>query len=67
MSYVNADKIKLHFPHTIITKILGKPTHSSVQTLTQQLYENSAAITSTLGGGAHGDLGLMIKTEEYKT
>ena len=57
MSNINAEELKLRFPHPTLTVIEGKPTHANVQLLQLQVYENAASITSTLGGGGHGHLG----------
>jgi hypothetical protein len=55
----------LGFPHGKRTKILGKPTNTSLQILKRQLYNNAATIPSRRGGGAHGHLGMILEANRY--
>ncbi len=63
---VNTEELKLHFPHPSLTKIEGRPKHTTIQVLRQKIYENAAAISSSLGGGGHGHLGLVMNDDEYQ-
>jgi hypothetical protein len=53
------------FPHRKRTKILGKPSNTSLQVLKRQLYKNAASIPSRRGGGAHGHLGMVLDADRY--
>ena len=53
------------FPHGKLTKIIGKPTNTSLQVLKRQLYDNAASIPSRRGGGAHGHLGIVLAADRY--
>ena len=53
------------FPHGKLTKIIGKPTNTSLQVLKRQLYDNAASVSSRRGGGAHGHLGMILDTQQY--
>jgi hypothetical protein len=53
------------FPHGKLTKILGKPTNTSLQVLKRQLYNNAASIPSRRGGGAHSHLGIVLEGDRY--
>jgi len=55
----------LQFTHPVLTKIIGEPTAETILLLTQQVYANAKGISSTLGGGAHGHLGMLMPPAEY--
>ena len=54
------------FP-TPITKITGEPNYESLKNLKDQLKANAASIPTTLGGGNHGYLGLILSPATYAT
>ena len=54
------------FP-TPITKITGEPNYESLKYLKDQLKANTASIPTTLGGGNHGYLGLILSPAAYTT
>ena len=54
------------FP-TPITKITGEPNYESSKYLKNQLKANAASIPTTLGGGNHGYLGLILSPATYTT
>jgi hypothetical protein len=54
-----------YFQHKVLTRIHGKPTYESLQTLTTELKANAGSVPSTLGGGQHGHLGLLISPLRY--
>jgi len=53
------------FPYGKLTKIIGKPSNTSLQVLKRQLYDNAASVSSRRGGGAHGHLGMILDTPQY--
>jgi hypothetical protein len=53
------------FPHRKLTKILGKPSNTSLQVLKRQLYDNAASIPSRRGGGAYGYLGIVLDADRF--
>ena len=59
--------IQTHFPHPIISKIQGEPTYSSIRTIATQIYANASSVPSTLSGGHHGHLGLVLRPQRYLT
>jgi len=59
-------KVKEYFPYKSITTINGEPTYSSINKMTQDLYSNTAEVSTTLGGEKHGHIGLIMKSELYK-
>eukprot|EP00957_Ditylum_brightwellii_P105810 8069271-Ditylum_brightwellii.AAC.1 len=55
------DKIKAKFPHPKLQRVEGEPVYAAINTIMQQLYKNAATIPSSLGGGAHGHIGLVME------
>ena len=54
------------FP-TQLTPIVGEPTDATLRTLKDQLEANAASVPTTLGGGNHGNLGLILSPATYAT
>ena len=54
------------FP-TQVTPIVGEPTYATLKTLKDQLKANAASVPTTLGGGNHGYLGLILSPATYAT
>lgn len=61
------DDIRTSFPQPTITPIEGEPTYESIKLLHNQLKSNAASVPSTLGGGNHGHLGLVLQATLYTT
>jgi hypothetical protein len=51
----------------VLTKIHGKPVYESLQNVLIELKANASSVPSTLGGGQHGHLGLLLSTVRYLT
>ena len=64
---INPPKVEVNFPFKTLTPIVGEPTYTSINEITQQLYANASSCPSILGGGKHGHLGLVMKPSLYKT
>ena len=54
------------FPNHL-TPIVGEPTYQTLKELKDQLKANAASIPTTLGGGNHGYLGLILSPAAYAT
>jgi hypothetical protein len=55
-----------YFQHKVLTRIHGQPTYESLQnSLITELKANASSVPSTLGGGQHGHLGLLLSDERY--
>ena len=54
------------FPHSELSKIVGKPTYSDILTLRREVSANLASVPSTLGGGQFGHIGLALSDSAYK-
>ena len=61
----NVNVRELYFQHRTLTPIIGRPTYASLQTLLVQLKANAHAVPTTLGGGQHGHLGLILSDARY--
>jgi hypothetical protein len=54
-----------YFQHKVLTKIHGQPAYASLQQTMTELKANSSSVPSTLGGGQHGHLGLLLSNARY--
>ena len=54
-----------HFEFPILTQIVGEPTYDRLRTVLNELKANAQTVHSTLGGGAHGYLGLVLSPNQY--
>jgi hypothetical protein len=54
-----------YFQHKLLTQIHGKPTYESLQNGLTELKANASSVPSTLGGGQHGHLGLLLSDARY--
>ena len=65
---ISVDDILAKFPtKRTIPCINGEPNYETINEMVQCLYGNAAAIPTTLGGGAHGHIGLLITPARYAT
>ena len=53
------------FRHADLTQIHGEPNFSSLKILTREIKANARSVHSTLGGAAHGHLGLVLSPAQY--
>eukprot|EP00957_Ditylum_brightwellii_P151033 11500622-Ditylum_brightwellii.AAC.1 len=53
------------FPQTFIPKILSEPDYKQLYEVHRLLMENTALIDTTIAGGLHGHLGLVITQARY--
>jgi len=61
------ESVKENFPHPNIPAQPGMPTYEVIAAAHRKLKANAASVTSTLGGGTHGLLGLTILLATYQT
>lgn len=59
------ENIKEFFPFPTLPVQAGKPTYETINATHDKLKINAAAIHTTLGGGQHGHLGLVLPPETY--
>ena len=48
-----------------LTKIIDTPSYANLKKIRDECAVNAALVTSNLGGGAHGLLGLVLTATEY--
>ena len=53
------------FPRKSVAKMAGQSNLKTLKKLRKQIKANIASVTSSLGGGLHRHLGLVIPTSEY--
>ena len=63
----SVDAIRESFPFSTIPPQTGQPTYESIRAVHMKLKSNAASIPSTLGGGNHGLLGLILADPVYHT
>ena len=66
MTTATTDYRETLFESKDINKIVGEPDFESLKRLYDQLKINAQCVPSTLGGGAHGHLGLVLSAVEYQ-
>ena len=54
-----------HFEYKDLTKVHGRPDIDSLVTIFKELKRNAQKVPTTLGGGRHGYLALVLKTAAY--
>ena len=65
MTNTNIDYINTHFEYQTLTRIHGQPSHPSLKIIKDEMKVNASSITSNFGGGANGNLGLVLTQPEY--
>lgn len=66
MSSTNIDYVDTYFEFPSLTRIHGEPNYDSLKIVKDELRSNATSVTSDLGGGAHGHLGLVLTDVEYQ-
>ena len=64
---LSVDDIVAKFPMKQIPIITGEPDYASINDMVQNLYGNAASLPTTIGGGAHGHIGLLMTPALYAT
>ena len=54
-----------HFEFPILSKVIGEPDYEQLLCIQKELKANAQSVHSTLGGGAHGYLGLLTSLIQY--
>ena len=63
----NTNFCELYFEHKALTQIIGEPTLSTLRLMILQLKANASSVPSTLGGGQHGYIGVILSPVTYST
>jgi uncharacterized protein (DUF433 family) len=64
---LSVDDIVAKFPTKTIPTISGEPDYASINNMVQLMYGNAASLPTTLGGGQHGHVGLIMTPILYAT
>jgi uncharacterized protein (DUF433 family) len=64
---LSVDDIVAKFPHKTITTIADEPDYATINTMVEILYGNAASLPTSLGGGSHGHIGLLMTPALYDT
>lgn len=67
MGVLSIENIVGKFPVKTLPVIQGEPDYASINDMIEALYANSASLPTTLGGGAHGHIGLVMSPILYTT
>lgn len=65
MSAGDKDYVQTCFKHKVIPTIFGTPAFHQIEDLKRKIVANAASVPTTLGGGAHGHMGLTMTDAEY--
>ena len=64
---LSVDDIVAKFPMKTMPKIDREPKYGNINTMMQLLYGNAASLPTTLGGGQHGNIGIIMTPQLYTT
>jgi hypothetical protein len=64
---LSVESIIAKFPIKTLSVITGEPDYEIINNMIQDLYSNAASLPTTLGGGQHGHIGLVMSPVLYAT
>ena len=67
MTFTVPDVKTQYFQHKTLTRVHGQPTYATLRTIFDELKANASSVPTTLGGGLHGHLGLLLTPATYAT
>jgi hypothetical protein len=65
MTASTPDELIAGFPHSSLPKVTGEPTFEDLKVIRHLLNTNAMSVSSYVGGGRHGHLGIIMTNEEY--
>jgi hypothetical protein len=65
MTASTPDELIAGFPHSSLPKVIGEPTFEDLKIIWRLLSTNAMSVSSYVGGGRHGHLGIIMTNEEY--
>jgi hypothetical protein len=65
MTASTPDELIAGFPHSSLPKVTGEPTFEDLKVIRRLLNTNAMSVSSYVGGGHHGHLGIIMMNEEY--
>jgi hypothetical protein len=60
MKYATVEDIVASFPHPILPKVQGEPHYKTIHAIRKLLQANAREIDTHFGGGALGNLGIIV-------
>eukprot|EP00957_Ditylum_brightwellii_P180153 13723104-Ditylum_brightwellii.AAC.1 len=60
MGAYSTEEVLAKFPHKQLPQCDGEPNYEAIHEMMMAMYTNTGAIPTTLGGGAHGHIGLIM-------
>jgi hypothetical protein len=67
MTASTPDELIAGFPHSSLPKVTGEPTCEDLKVIRRLLNTHAMSVSSYVGGGCHGHLGIIMMNEEYFT
>jgi hypothetical protein len=67
MTVSTPDELIAGFPHSSLPKVTGEPIFENLKVIRRLLNTNDMSVSSYVGGGRHGHLGIIMTNEEYFT
>jgi hypothetical protein len=67
MTASTPDELIVGFPHSSLPKVTGEPTFEDLNVIRRLPNTNAMSVSSYVGGGRHGHLGIIMTSEEYVT
>jgi uncharacterized protein (UPF0335 family) len=67
MTASTPDELIAGFPHSSLQKVTGEPTFEDLKLIQRLLNTNAMSVSSYVGGGRHGHLGIIMTNKEYFT
>jgi hypothetical protein len=65
MTACTPDELIAGLPHSSLPKVTGEPTFEDLKVIRPLLNTNAMSVSSYVGGGRHGHLGIIMTNEEY--
>jgi hypothetical protein len=65
MTASTPDELIAGFPHSSLPKVTVEPTFEDLKVIRRLLNTNAMSVSSYVGGGRHGHLGIIMTNEEY--
>jgi hypothetical protein len=65
MTASTPDELIVGFPHSSLPKVAGEPTCEDLKVIRRLLKTNAMSVSSYVGGGRYGHLGIIMTNEEY--
>jgi hypothetical protein len=63
MKAYTPDELIAGFPHSSLPKVTGEPTFEELKVIRRLLNKNDMSVSSYVGGGRHGHLGIIMMNE----